>query len=310
MARWDAEHPVDLEQARELISAQLPDLPLDDLTHLGSGWDNDVFRSGDLLFRFPRRAVGVTLLEIERWSLPLIAPRLPAPVPMMLREGRPSPSFPHLFLCCRFVHGTPLDRLDGRSSDGRRLAEGLALFLRALHSIPLLGPLAELPTQRRGGDHTPMGVFARQCLKRQSMLAEAPLLRRADAALAVAQPPVDTAPWVVCHGDLHIRHVLVDPTGALAGVIDWGDIVRGERALDLAAVFAALDPPAREVFWDCYGPVTAAERRLAWYYALAKHVILLVSSHEMGLSHVVRAAETAIGRTLKGHRSRPGPRSS
>src|SRR6185312_7782074 len=38
---------------------------------------------------------------------------------------------------------------------------------------------------------------------------------------------------VVCHGDLHLRHLLVSDAGDLAGVIDWIDVCRGDAAIDL-----------------------------------------------------------------------------
>ena len=40
-------------------------------------------------------------------------------------------------------------------------------------------------------------------------------------------------PTVVCHGDLHLRHLLVDAHGAAAAVIDWGDLCRGDPSVDM-----------------------------------------------------------------------------
>jgi aminoglycoside phosphotransferase (APT) family kinase protein len=37
----------------------------------------------------------------------------------------------------------------------------------------------------------------------------------------------------LAHGDLHVRHLLVDEAGALAGVIDWGEVCRGHPASEL-----------------------------------------------------------------------------
>jgi aminoglycoside phosphotransferase (APT) family kinase protein len=41
---------------------------------------------------------------------------------------------------------------------------------------------------------------------------------------------------VVAHGDLHAGQLLVEWTGRLAGVIDWGDLHAGHPAVDLAFV--------------------------------------------------------------------------
>jgi hypothetical protein len=56
--------------------------------------------------------------------------------------------------------------------------------------------------------------------------------------------PVDTEPtWI--HGDLHPRNVLAR-AGRIVAIIDWGDITRGDRATDLAAVWLLLaDATAR-----------------------------------------------------------------
>ncbi|MBD2096551.1 phosphotransferase [Trichocoleus sp. FACHB-591] len=52
------------------------------------------------------------------------------------------------------------------------------------------------------------------------------------------------ATWI--HGDLHLRNVLVEK-GVITGVIDWGDITRGDRATDLAAIWMLFsDPQTRQ----------------------------------------------------------------
>ena len=56
----------------------------------------------------------------------------------------------------------------------------------------------------------------------------------------------------MCHGDLHVRHLLVR-AGALTGVIDWGDVCRGDPAVDLMAYWLALPAPARPDFLRAYG---------------------------------------------------------
>ncbi|MBE8992763.1 phosphotransferase [Nostoc sp. LEGE 12450] len=50
--------------------------------------------------------------------------------------------------------------------------------------------------------------------------------------------PVDVeAKWL--HGDLHPRNILVED-GAIAGIIDWGDITSGDIATDLAGLIFLL----------------------------------------------------------------------
>ena len=44
--------------------------------------------------------------------------------------------------------------------------------------------------------------------------------------------------------------------GAISGVIDWGDVCRGDPSVDLPLYWCALSPAGREAFLDAYGPVS------------------------------------------------------
>jgi aminoglycoside phosphotransferase (APT) family kinase protein len=65
----------------------------------------------------------------------------------------------------------------------------------------------------------------------------------------------------VVHGDLHVRHLLLDGDLGAAGVIDWGDVCLADPAVDLAIAYAAFGGPARAALLDAYGGVDA-EREL------------------------------------------------
>jgi hypothetical protein len=45
---------------------------------------------------------------------------------------------------------------------------------------------------------------------------------------------------VLCHGDLHVRHLLIDGDGSAAGVIDWGDLCLADAAVDLSIAYFAF----------------------------------------------------------------------
>ncbi|MEP7022883.1 MAG: phosphotransferase, partial [Actinomycetota bacterium] len=81
-------------------------------------------------------------------------------------------------------------------------------------------------------------------------------------------------PLVVSHGDLHIRHLLVDQAGEAAGVIDWGDLCLADPAVDLSIAYFGFAGQARADLLSAYGrPVTAdrelAARTLAIFLAVA-----------------------------------------
>jgi aminoglycoside phosphotransferase (APT) family kinase protein len=56
------------------------------------------------------------------------------------------------------------------------------------------------------------------------------------------------------HGDLHVRHLLVDDAGVLAGVIDWGDVCRAHPSADLSLFWSLLPAAGRHAFLAAYGP--------------------------------------------------------
>jgi aminoglycoside phosphotransferase (APT) family kinase protein len=58
----------------------------------------------------------------------------------------------------------------------------------------------------------------------------------------------------VCHGDLHMRQLLID--GAeLTGIVDWVDVCRSDPAVDLSVAWSTLDVDQRAAFFDAYGEV-------------------------------------------------------
>ena len=94
-ARPPAEVAIDASLIRALLQEQHPDLAHLALVDVGEGWDNRLFRLGDdLAVRIPRRAVAAVLIEQEQRWLPQLAPRLPLPIPVPRRVGRPGCGFP------------------------------------------------------------------------------------------------------------------------------------------------------------------------------------------------------------------------
>src|SRR5205807_941090 len=88
--------------------------------------------------------------------------------------------------------------------------------------------------------------------------------------LAKAAPHNAPPCWV--HGDLYSRHLLVNESGMLCGVIDWGDVHLGDPALDISIALSFLPPKARPEFEAAYGPIdeTAWDRarfKAIWYGA-------------------------------------------
>ena len=57
-----------------------------------------------------------------------------------------------------------------------------------------------------------------------------------------------SGPPLWLHGDLHPANILVDATGHLRAVLDFGDLTAGDPATDLAVAWLAFEPEARAAF--------------------------------------------------------------
>jgi aminoglycoside phosphotransferase (APT) family kinase protein len=292
---WSPEVTVDADFARRLISGQFPDVALRSLRLIGEGWDNTVWLVDEQwVFRFPRRTLAIPGVEREIAALGALAPRLPLPVPAPVFVGRPADGFPWPFFGARFLPGSePL----GLSEDARAaLARPLGEFLRALHSASV----PDLPADPFG--RADMAIRVPGARERFAALAAEGLWHAPPSALAILDaaehlPPPE--PTVVCHGDLHLRHLLVDEGGAAACVIDWGDLCRGDRSVDMCLVWCLL--PNRDDFLAAYGPVTDDQLLRARVLALYLCAVLALYANHEGMHALEAEALAGLERTSTAH---------
>ncbi|TDD85742.1 aminoglycoside phosphotransferase [Actinomadura darangshiensis] len=268
---WAPEHEVTAELASTLIAQRFHELRGAPVERLATGWDNTVFLvGGEWVFRFPRRRIAVPGVEREIAVLPVLAPRLPLPVPVPRFAGEPSDDFPWPFWGARTIRGREL--ADVRPPDGERaaLAAATGAFLRALHD-PVLARDAGGGLPLDPMDRADPAIRAGRTFGRLDALTALGVWKRDEAVTAYLTEALGrTAPGgdpVIVHGDLHVRHLLLAPDGRAAGVIDWGDVCVADPAVDLSLAYAGFTGAAREAFLAAYGPVPpereAAARTLA-----------------------------------------------
>jgi aminoglycoside phosphotransferase (APT) family kinase protein len=221
---------------------------------------------GRWIFRFPRRAVALPGFQREIDVLPRLAPRLPLEVPVPEFTGRPSERFPWPFWGARHIHGRELAETALPDDARVSVAEGLGRFLRALHD-PGLVPVAGKALQRDPLSRAEPSV--------RSPLARERLARLAKDGLWTPEPEVErlltdgerlarhTGAVSVCHGDLHVRHLLVDEDVRAAGVIDWGDLCVADPSVDLSLAYGGFRGRARTALLSAYGPVTEEQETRA-----------------------------------------------
>jgi aminoglycoside phosphotransferase (APT) family kinase protein len=227
-----------------------------------------MFRLGeDLALRLPRRAVGAELIATEQRWLPGLAAALPLPVPAPLRTGSPALGYPWPWSVTPWLPGVPAAQAPLKADQAKRLGG----FLKALHRpAPTQAPFNPYRSIPLAGRTTTEPTMARVAKARPGLIDE--VVREAWRAGLAAE--VDVAPtWI--HGDLHARNVLSE-AGVVSGVIDWGDMARGDPATDLYGLWMLLpDATARAAALAAYGGVSAATLARARGWAVAMGVVLV-----------------------------------
>jgi aminoglycoside phosphotransferase (APT) family kinase protein len=264
---------------RALLQEQRPDVADLPLVELANGWDNVVYRLGaDLTVRLPRRLAAVELVENEQRWLPMLAERLPLPIPAPVWSGRPGCNYPWKWSLCPWLPGEtaavtpPTDVLDAARALGRFLA---ALHVAAPSDAPV-NPFRGIPLEQR----TDRMHAAVETL---GGIIDGPAVLALWAEL-IDTPVSTSAVWV--HGDFHPANILVN-AGRISGVIDFGDITSGDRATDLAVAWMLFPAEARPVFREAAGALDAATwvRSRAW--AIALSLAYLVGSADNPMMHTI-----------------------
>lgn len=297
---WTAEHDVSAAQACTLIESQFPDLAPARIEPFGVGWDNTAYQVNEVfVFRFPRRRLGAECMEAEIAVLPHIAPGLPLPIPHPEFVGHPTEYYPWSFAGYRLLAGQTACAAALDEEQRTRLAKPLAHFLACLHAFtpPQIdtwgtGPdtLDRLDVQKRVPKAHQSLEDVRQC----GLLPDVALLFAIVDDIAQQHIPNQDTPIVLVHGDLYARHLLVDETGALCGVIDWGDIHAGQAAVDLSIAHSFLPPTAHTAFRKAYGPIAETEWRMARFRAVYHSATVATYAHDTGDEALLGESITAL----------------
>ncbi len=229
------EETLTAESARAIITSTYPEFRGAHVELLDEGLDFRVFEiDAKWLFRFPKREASVAKLNMERKLLSGLGEWVSLPVPNFeyFHESRDSSS--KIFAGYRKLPGIPGDI--SKTVDRHRVARELGVFLERLHTYPVdkareAGVLEERDLLAHWRDKSReqlrrlVGPNVNQGLLRRYLENDAP-------------STFDGAPSLV-HNDLWAEHILVDTrSGGVSGIIDWGDTIIGDPAIDFACLYA------------------------------------------------------------------------
>ncbi|WP_193746415.1 phosphotransferase [Demequina aestuarii] len=248
-----AAHPsISVETVHALLASQMPHLATHPIGERFDGWDMAMYRLGDALaVRLPRVETAVESLAREtRWTAAL-SPGWSFAYPHVIQTGAPGEGYPWPWAVVTWVPGTTAD----------------ASPLGAAAGAPVGRAIAEIHGPADAGAGSSHG-YARPLVERAWFNPEQSLAlteRTAEVMWALGRveagdggpdgarvdPAAARAMWeraldapspadqVWSHADLHGSNLLSDQ-GDFAGIIDWGKIARGDRAVDLAFLYTAL----------------------------------------------------------------------
>jgi len=300
MPEWDPDITIDEALVRSLLAEQFPELDSTSARPLGVGWDNSVWIVEERwAFRFPHRAVAIPGVERELAALPRLAPLLPVPIPAPRFIGAPNDRFPWPFFGAPLLAG--VEPADAELTEFHRVELGATLgrFLRVLHTSETreaVDPERLLPVDpMRRADPAKRVPLARQLLAEleSSGIARCP----ATGLLNDASRLGASTETVYLHGDLHLRHVLVDG-GSLAGVIDWGDSCLGDPSIDLQIAWSLLSAEGRVRFFAEYGPIGEERALRARMLAVGLCAMLVKYAHAVAYPSLQTEALAGLERAL------------
>lgn len=259
---------LDAEHCHRILRESFPELDLRGVRYFAQGWDYELWEvNEELLFRFPMREACVAPLQKEIRLLPELADALSVAVPWPEYVSEGCDEFALPFYGYRKLAGVPLSEAALTETQRRDIARELGRFLSQLHrftidraqalDVPCFsakGWRARYRTFRDRGDREVAPLLSPD---ERATVAEFWRLFLENDAYFQFSP-------TLIHGDLDDAHVLVDAkTGQLTGIIDFGDAMVGDPALD----FAGFEGAFRAALLGSYElPVDATLERRADVY--------------------------------------------
>lgn len=244
---------VDLSLARRLVDAASPAWAgLELRSASSSGSSNALFRLGDdLVVRLPRQPGGGTTIAKEATWLPLVSRSVDVTVPEVVHLGEPGFGYSEQWAVTRWRAGRRAAVPVSGAATTEGLAEDLARFIGQLRAMPVPSGATEDPelSWYRGLPLPELDADAREaaaaCRTLDVDLDVDAAIHVWELAVEASRAVAATTAWY--HGDLLAENLLLDGSGRLAAVLDFGGLAIGDPTVDLVVAWEALDEAGRRV---------------------------------------------------------------
>jgi aminoglycoside phosphotransferase (APT) family kinase protein len=234
--------------------------------------------------RAPRRSAASAVLDVERALLPLLARRLPVPVPQPAGYARlPDGGSAVVY---RYLPGQPLD--PSTLAPGPGLAAHVGQVLAALHDTPP-DVLEDVGLPTYDADEYRQRRLSEVDRAAGTGAVPTTLLDRWERALE------QVAHWrfapTLVHGDLSGEHVLVDGD-RVSGLVDWDEARIADPADDLAFVTVGASDQVVDTVLEAYAQARTeppdrhlvTRARLAAELALARWLLSGVDADDASVT--------------------------
>ena len=202
---------------------------------LDEGYDFQVFEDdGGWLFRFPKRESGIAKLNKEHQLLSGVGAWVSLPVPNYEYCRR---SFEYSSRPFGVYQKIPGDAGDtSEVIDRQKVARQLGVFLERLHSYPL-----EKAIEAGMPERADLVMYWRDKSREQlKRLTDLKVNKKSLLSYIEGDTPTPFKGTVsLVHNDLWAEHILISTrSGEVSGIIDWGDALIGDPAIDFACLYA------------------------------------------------------------------------
>jgi aminoglycoside phosphotransferase (APT) family kinase protein len=205
-------------------------LTLSDVQLVGTGFGSIVLETGDgLILRIARTAAAARGHVIEAATLPHLAPRLPAAVPVPCLLCPQTRELPFGAIGYKRLEGQPCQADTATAATGRDLGS----FLAVLHQLDI-GAFPAMPDQQAVWqawhslrDDTAVILRDRLTSSENQYISQWWEQFLSDRAMQEYRPTAR-------HGDLWYGNLLIRPDGSITAVLDWEAVAIADPAQDLA----------------------------------------------------------------------------